>query len=618
MASTPMEQHNIAFDVDFIMRTFLIPDGAEMSYNFTHATEHPPITSESLAELDMPRIINNPKLRHDVNFDRDLHFRPNLEGSKGKEKMRLAQEFWKALEAELFMYGFVYKRMSEPHPVEKKAYWMDMLRFCRKRLPNVFIALRDILKTLVPDYDQQSVIDRLDVDLLIQEVENGVCNLEDLADWLGKVLKKHCAPMRDDRVDRMKTEIKQGAWEERPSTLVNGIRHLLNILEAMKLDVANHQIRHMRPLLVEDTVNFQRRYNAHRISLNKIDVPGSRLWLEYEMEYLANDNPNVSHVEALSSALLRGVIFNESSDTHPQTFYLDSERLRNLRAELHTSIYTEVCCDAFSELAANSVPPNRIIQSIAELRTRIASIVGNTAKFGERLEYIAVEIMRLQLQLEGSPLQSEQVLLNHIELRLGSDLWTGSGTFEHHATALFERLLPQLQRNIELHLRLNPVQLQGYFVPYLPGHIPTPQPGMGAILPLPNPNPPPYNFDHDIMHRLTHVIALHWQVWAELVYLTDPEDYPDTDDSNDAPTPPSDCVSPTVPVAQAVYAPGKKWIPIAITITEVPSGFPTPSPSPAPQSSDSQSMTPKSKRQQEDSDGSSEQSPVDKQEEQPA
>jgi hypothetical protein len=38
------------------------------------------VTKETLSELDRSKIVNIPNLRHDINFDPDLHFRPNLDG----------------------------------------------------------------------------------------------------------------------------------------------------------------------------------------------------------------------------------------------------------------------------------------------------------------------------------------------------------------------------------------------------------------------------------------------------------------------------------------------------------------------------------------------------------
>lgn len=57
----------------------------------------PPVTRQSLTELDIQNIITNVKLRHDINFDRDLSFRPNFDGAKGREKIRAASECKTAL-----------------------------------------------------------------------------------------------------------------------------------------------------------------------------------------------------------------------------------------------------------------------------------------------------------------------------------------------------------------------------------------------------------------------------------------------------------------------------------------------------------------------------------------
>lgn len=590
--------HDLSFDVQLSMKHFLEPDGPEIAECFERAVEYPPITHESLAELDMPRIINNPKLRHDVNFDRDLHFRPNLDGSKGREKIRLAEEYWKALEGELFMYGFVHKRRTDPLQSQDEAYWTDILSVSRRRLPKIFDAVREILKTLVPDYDQGAVMERLDVELIMQEIENGVCDLIDLANWLGRILKNHCAPMRDAMVDRMQAEIKRGAAMEQPATLVNGIRQLLNILEAMKLDVANHQIRHMRPLLIEDTVNFQRRYNAHRISLNKIDVPRSRLWLEYEMAHLTTDIKTPTHVEGLTSALLRGLMFAENAQ-HPQTFYLDADRLRMLSIELQSRVYQEICRDALVEMCPQTASRTDLVHAITGLHMSVSAIVGVSGRFADRLENIAAEIMRFLLVLEGRRDPSfDSTLLAFVEQRLQADFLPTSIVFEKHAMELFERIMPKLEASIDQHIKLSALHLQDRLVPPAPLPLQQQPLGMGAVCGPPDNSTTDSDPDEDVVRKLTHIIILHWQVWADLVYLAPPEEDHDTPASNDYTPPSSASTSPTIPVAQAVYAPGRKWLPIGITVTEVPSGLPTPAPSPLPNTHSSPSNN-------EQSDGSS-------------
>jgi hypothetical protein len=564
------------------------PGGPEAATCFFHASDQPPITLESLAELDMPRIINNPKLRHDVNFDRELSFRPNLDGSKGRQKLKLAEDYWKALEAELFLYNYVLRNVTDPQQQENEAYWQGILAHSQKRLANLFRAIREILKTLVPDCDQKTIEDRLDVELIMRQILNGMFDLVDLGNWLAKVIKNHCAPMRDVEVDKMQATIRLSAADEKPLRLVNGIRQLLTLLENMKLDVANHQIRHMRPLLVEDTVNFQRRYNAHRISMNKIDVPRSRLWLEREIESMSASGTIPTHLEALTSALFKGLLLSDhfnSSSAYPPTFYLDVERLRLFRNDLHSRIYQDISKEVLFEIVPKQASQAQFAEAAAALYHCVDTILsGCHGRLGANVEYVAAEIMRSVLKMEGREGQCDSDLLDFAQERLEADLRTQSPTFRKHAQDLVDSLLPQLQTSVAKHAKCPALRLQDLLVPPSPPNITHNLPlGYGAICDHPT-APPIVDPDEEVIRRFTHVLVLHWHVWAELVYLTpstDTENYNDT-----APTPPSSGnSSPTVPVAQAVYEPGKKWLPVGLTVTDVPSGLPTPAPSPSAEAS---------------------------------
>lgn len=550
------------------------------SWCFQHADHSPPITPSSLAELDMPRIINNPKLRHDVNFDRELHFRPNLDGSKGRQKMLQADQYWKALEAELVMLSVVRLRKVSS---KDEAYWDRILKASLVRLPKIFAAIRDILKTLVPDYDQTVVSDRLDVEHIMQQIENGVCDLNDLGNWLAKVLKNHCAPMRDPLVDAMQKEIRRGARDNRPEKLVSGLRQLMNILEAMKLDVANHQIRHMRALLIEDTINFQRRYNAHRILIGKINGPESKEWLQYSLE--GQD----SHMDALTSGLIRDMLENDSANMCPATFYLDTDRLRALRIELHSRVYHEICREVLQETIPRGVAAANVARASLTLQSSISDIVGSQGRFTERIDNIAVEIVRVAMEAHGQASGFDMDLLNAVEDRLRSCLRPSSEAFVRHAEVLERHLIPKVQRRVQDHVRYTALDLQDTLVPQAAPSNRNSM-GFGAVLePVIGAQALSADFDEDIIRRFTHILALHWQVWSELVYLVEDQCKSDDDSSSehgsDSTAVQSARGSPTMPIAQAVYAPGRKWLPVSVTVTDVPSGLPSglPTPSPTPE-----------------------------------
>ncbi|KAJ4306701.1 Protein SOSEKI 1 [Collariella sp. IMI 366227] len=289
----------------------------------------PPVTKATLSELDVQKIVHNPKLRHDINFDPELHFRPNLDGDKGRKKQDKANQFWTILYEQLVM--FVVDRDGF-HARYGHGDWC---------LPALLRAVRDIIETLVPQNDRDLLNEGLNVDLLMQQFGRGVADLEKLASWLAGVLKLHCAPMRDEWVDEMYQELSNGNRNNDMTELVKGMRNLLNVLEAMKLDVANHQIRCLRAALIEDTVHFEQRFFVKKLQAGKLSITPSSMWYQaaqdrMERLYAGSQMPYQS-------------AFGEMSEI-PPTFVFDEDRVLKLRSDLHDSICLEICMRKFEEL----------------------------------------------------------------------------------------------------------------------------------------------------------------------------------------------------------------------------------------------------------------------------
>lgn len=567
---------DILYDIYRMLEEMM--EDIDVSFCFERAAEVPPITLDSLSELDMARIINNPKLRHDVNFDRELHFRPNLDGSKGRQKLRMAEEYWKALEGELFMYSFLLQQRNLPEEECNYRYWERVMKCNQKRLPKVFETIREILKTLVPDHDQPRIEERLNVELIMQEIQNGMCDLMNLAQWFSLVLKAHCAPMRDALVDQMVALVTKGATTGSHEMIVAGLRQLLGILEAMKLDVANHQIRHMRALLIDDTLQFQQRYHQHRISIGRIDVPRAREWLEQEVEQLVADSEIDTQLNAFTSALLRAVVTHGGLASLPQTFYLDTDRLRILSGEIHSLVLFEVCGDVLAELAADKLDAKTCDKARDQLQQSLNAIVSVHGKFLPHVENIAVEIVRIMLNSEGCDSSYDPDLVSLAENRLRVDLQTTSEAFSRHCKDLLEKLLPQLQTSVRQHVKFSTMALHDTFLP-APA-TPYPTLGFGAVMEglitKPKSNP-----IRDVIERFTHLAVLHWQIWSPIVYLASPT--PEIDAHSSAESDGDTRSGGSVPVAQAVYAPGGKWLPIAVTVTETGLSTPPTTPSPEPE-----------------------------------
>lgn len=209
--------------------------------SFWSAPKDPPVTKASLSELDLERISSDARLRHDVNFDREVSFKPNLQGEAGKKKLALAEEYWVALRIE-FTLHLVRRRVMFSHSLEglgsTDSPWLLGPSVTAKvplRLPRMFGVIKEILKTLVPQADWSTVDARLDVELLIQELENGVCDLVALSKWLGDLLQGSCSPMRDTTVQSAVSMIQRGVKQDNAWRMVLGLRDFFGILETMKL-----------------------------------------------------------------------------------------------------------------------------------------------------------------------------------------------------------------------------------------------------------------------------------------------------------------------------------------------------------------------------------------------
>ena len=187
------------------------------------SSPEPPVTKTTLSELDIPRIVYNPKLRHDVNFDPDLHFRPNLDGESGLRKAQKANDFWNRLRTQIEEF------MADPAAFESALAGKEW------SLQSTLQAIGEILGTLVPPEDRSAVEEILNVELLMQQLRKGVADLEKLGLWLARTLKSHCAPMRDEWVDEMVIQLTAGDRDRDVASLVRGLQSLLGVLEAMKL-----------------------------------------------------------------------------------------------------------------------------------------------------------------------------------------------------------------------------------------------------------------------------------------------------------------------------------------------------------------------------------------------
>ncbi|ODV67761.1 T-complex 11, partial [Hyphopichia burtonii NRRL Y-1933] len=373
----------------------------------------PPINLQSLKEIDLHEILKNPQLRHDILFDPQLQFRPNLDGERGRRKKTIIDKYWNEIEKECKQF-FIPNNKS--------------IRI--NSLPILFTTLRDILLSLLPYKDRSAVNEIMDIDLLIQQLNHGSFDFVNLAKWLGEVFKSHCAPMRDQWVSDMILKFVNAYETNSVEKLVQGLRMIFSILEAMKLDVANHQIRILRPVLTETAVDFEKDYFNQLINHCKIDINDSLKWFDKNVEkkknsssinHFLNDSNDLTSNSNLKILITSSIIdllsCRNMATEFPSTLAFDHTRLVLLRADVRQLVCVQLCVVLYKQLLLNYSPssnyrnesfkPSNINKVQEEILAIVTDDNGNV-KWTRNVQAISLQLVK---NATTNPLTNESVKL---------------------------------------------------------------------------------------------------------------------------------------------------------------------------------------------------------------
>ncbi|KAF3491877.1 SOK1 [Arthroderma uncinatum] len=513
-----------------------------------NAERLPPIRTSTLSELDLNHIMRNINLRVDVNFDRELHFQP-IAGEKGHEKRKMAEAYWEAIALEISVHGYysttkkqqTFSQASHQTAGGHKRMPSDSVGVFEPRLPVMLETLKDVVSSLVPERDQQSVMQNLDVPFLLQQVHKGVLDMVNLTKWLAALLKTHCAPMRDPWADKMVAEISEGCATGDTYKMVDGLRTMFGTLESMKLDVANHQIRAFRVILIDDTVRFLQSDFRKRMAANAIDISRARRWyLEichqplYKSPYLQHElRGSYAPIALLFMGLFSLLVPFEHPKQFPDVFEFDAERLWFLRADIQDLMGLEICSRVFELIAIEQGRHSPFYQQAkAALPSRICCILDNcpdsiTADFDARkydpstpnandkwrsnIGQIALEIAQSLCSLDGSNKNNtfpDGKTLHSVEKYLEFFFTSPTGQSREFSLSIQADLEEATFAYVKKYLQMTPLEMAEDQRPrQYPDvrKIPCSQQLLVSV--------------DGIAKRLAHIGVLHWRVWAPVLYL---------------------------------------------------------------------------------------------------
>ncbi|EGV66831.1 Protein SOSEKI 1 [Yamadazyma tenuis] len=352
----------------------------------------PPINLSSLKEIDLNEILKNPQLRHDILFDPQLQFRPNLDGERGRRKRSIIDKYWLEILKECSQF-FTPVASSTSAAVKLV------------RLPLLFQTLRDILISLLPIKNRSIIYEVFDLELIYQELQVRNFNFVKLSKFLHSFFKTHCAPMRDELVNLMYQKFEHSYENANLPALIEGLKLIFQILECMKLDIANHQVRLLRPILIETAVEFEKDYFNQLVLYNKINLNDSVSWFNYNLDKnikagkVSDARTEINLKTNLVLSVFDLLSCQKLVNEFPQTLSFDHTRLILLRADIRQIIVLKLCVILYQNLVSEKNLPKSLLSAdnLSKIKQEILSIVTDSngnVKWTKNIHMISLQLIK--------------------------------------------------------------------------------------------------------------------------------------------------------------------------------------------------------------------------------
>lgn len=392
----------------------------------------PPVNLHSMHEIDLQEVLKNPQLRHDILFDPQLQFRPNLDGERGKRKKNQSDNYWNMIKIE----------------TENLINDLDNKIILNENSPIIvmFQCLKSILISLIPAKDIIQIEEIMDISLITQQLNSKCFNFINFSNWICSIFKLHCAPMRDPWVDELNNLFHKSCNNEKIeiNLLIEGFKTLFLILEAMKLDVANHQIRILRPLLCSSAVSFEREYFKNAIKRNKINFTNSIIWYKKNLNNLKSKNYNSR--EILNYSILNLLSCSNMTRQFPNSLNFDNTRLLLLRADIRHIICTKLCLILYKTLIFQNNLDKSLLnnENISNLKSEILNIIiddNGNSKWTKNLKNLSIHLInKLFNKLDSDKIEfANNWLINQTQ--------PSSKVYSLLESKLFEKIFPFLDNS---------------------------------------------------------------------------------------------------------------------------------------------------------------------------
>jgi len=295
----------------------------------------------SLSELmDAARGVTNMFLAHEIAVDKDFmleKLKPEPQPGSMEEQVKtiVHQAFWDCLAAEL----------SEEPPQYTQA--LSLLSEIRESLMGLLLPSQTRVK--------DAIAEKLDLELIAQQAENQVLDVKNYALFIIDLLGKLCAPVRDHEILELHNHL---------DNLVELFKQIMKVVDHMKLDMANFTIQQARPLIVSQSVEYEKTKFQEFLNTQEDGLKNTRTWLQRHRPRLeeVNANPEPRFKKLLANRILTEAfveLLEWDYDYHgwPETIAMDAKRILDLRDQVEcASVSTAVILLTFSNIGGFVIP----------------------------------------------------------------------------------------------------------------------------------------------------------------------------------------------------------------------------------------------------------------------
>ncbi|XP_070523025.1 T-complex protein 11-like protein 1 isoform X3 [Cardiocondyla obscurior] len=228
--------------------------------------------------------------------------------------------------------GSFHRRVKE---IMHKAFWNLLAEQLAEDPPDYSHALvlmkeiKESLDELVPPHNsriKENIREVLDLDLIKQQAEKGVLDFHHYAQYIISVMGKICAPVRDEKIRELSQQV----------DVVETFKGVMELLQLMRLDLANFTITMMRPNIIASSIEYEKAKFAEFLKINSNGLQHTEKWLlrHFDPKKVPSSSSAGNNVRQITHSLLTEAYLDLLEwDFNPdaETLMLDQGRLLELR-----------------------------------------------------------------------------------------------------------------------------------------------------------------------------------------------------------------------------------------------------------------------------------------------